>query len=153
MRNLARIGATLGVMAVVATATAGVASAAPPGFKVDVNHSTGALATSTWGDLSWSSSLRTVTIANRGVFMRAGECYSLSITGFQGATKVTEAFTDSDCATEGVNETWNWPFSLSLTATVPGGIDHVIIRLTDTGHDIKHYNNCYQSASVCQKNY
>ncbi len=61
MRTIARIGAALGITAVVATATAGVASAAPAGYQVDVDHSTGGLATSTWGDLSWSTSLRTVT--------------------------------------------------------------------------------------------
>ncbi|WP_410632722.1 hypothetical protein [Amycolatopsis sp. cmx-4-83] len=66
---------------------------------------------------------------------------------------MTPSFTDSGCADSGVNETWTYPNPLSLSTTVPGGIDHVIVRLTDTGHKIMHHANCYQSASVCQKNH
>lgn len=153
MRNLARIGTALGAAAVVATATAAVASAAPAGYTINVHHSSGALATALSGSLSWSTSLKTVTFTGN-LFVKAGECVTVTAVGYQGAAKVTGTyeFPGSDqkaCALDGVNVTE--PIgSHGLTATVPGGVDHVVIRLTDYDHEISHYANCYQNASVCQ---
>jgi hypothetical protein len=140
-------------MAAVATATAGAASAAPSGYTVNVHHSSGALATSLSGNLSWSTSLKTVTFTGT-VFVKAGECVTVTAVGYQGSAKVTGTYAypspgHKACALDGVNVTESIG-THSLTATVPGGIDHVVIRLTDYDHDISHYANCYQNASVCQ---
>ncbi|WIY00303.1 hypothetical protein QRX60_40615 [Amycolatopsis mongoliensis] len=154
MRNLARIGTALGAVAVLATATAGVASAAPSGFTVDVHHSSGALATALSGSLSWSTSSKTVTIGGTSLFVKAGECITVTATGYQGSTKVTDpyAFPGSNqkaCADQGVDVTGSIG-THGLTAKVPGGVEHVVIRLTDYDHQIGHYANCYRTASVCQ---
>ncbi|MEV4150562.1 hypothetical protein AB0J40_43400 [Amycolatopsis sp. NPDC049691] len=154
MRNLVRIAAALGTAAAMASATAGVASAAPSGFTVNVNHSSGTLATALSGSLSWSTSLKTVTIGDTSLFVKAGECITVTATGYQGSTKVTAPYEfpgsgQKACADQGVNVTGSIG-THGLTATVPGGVEHVVIRLTDFDHQISHYANCYRTASVCQ---
>lgn len=154
MRTIARIGTALGAAAIVATATAGVASAAPAGYTINVNHSTGALATSLSGDLGWSSSLKTVTFTGT-LFVKAGECITITAVGYQGSTAVTDPFVypspgHKACADQGVNVSGSIG-SHGLTAKVPGGVQRVLIRLTDVDHEIGHYANCFQNASVCQK--
>src|SRR5689334_21813763 len=105
MRNLVRIAATLGTAAALASATAGAASAAPAGYTINVHHSSGALATALSGSLSWSTSLKTVTFTGT-LFVKAGECVTVTAVGYQGAAKVTGTyeFPGSDqkaCALDG----------------------------------------------------
>ncbi|MFB9687448.1 hypothetical protein [Amycolatopsis plumensis] len=139
---------TLGLTAAAVTATAGVASAAPPGFTVNLNHSSGVPATAVSGKLAWSTSLKTVTVTGMTLFIRAGECADLTVAGFQGSTRVTDTALVQDCADVGVNETW--PFEpFGLTSSVPGWVEHVIVRLTDRNRQIGHYANCYRTASTC----
>jgi hypothetical protein len=66
-----------------------------------------------------------------------------------GATTRVATYPDDDlglCTHDGIDYG-----TLSLTTTVPGGIDHVVIRLTDVNHKISHYANCYRTASTCQQ--
>jgi hypothetical protein len=152
MRILARIGAALGTAAVVAVATTGVAAAAPSGFTVVVDHSTGGRAMAVTVTLSWSASGRTVTFGNVVHTISAGECASLTFAGFQGSTRVATYPEDMGLCPfpDGIDHGIRWG-NLSLTTSVPGGIDHVVIRLTDVNHVIGHYANCYRTASTCQK--
>ncbi|MEU8633974.1 hypothetical protein AB0C38_17505 [Amycolatopsis sp. NPDC048633] len=152
MRILARIGAALGIAALVAGATTGVAAAAPPGFTVVVNHSTGGRAMSVTATMSWSASARTVTFGHVTNLISADECANITLTGFQGSTRVA-TYPDDDlglCTHDGIDHGIDYG-TLSLTTTVPGGIDHVVIRLTDVNHKISHYANCYRTASTCQQ--
>lgn len=137
-------------MAAVAMVTAGVASAAPPSFTVNVNHSSGALATAVNGKLAWSTSLKTVTLSDTELFIKAGECVTLTARGYQGSTAVTPSFLFSRTCALGSNVTLPLE-NISLTASVPGGVEHVIIRLNDEDHDIHRYANCYRNASSCQQ--
>lgn len=127
----------------------GVASAAPAGFTVNVNHSTGALATSVSGKLAWSTSHRTVTLSDWGVFIRANECALVTMRGYQGSTPVTAPYQFGDCA-ESTDLPPIWKPPESITTTTPGGVQHVIIRLYDHWHEISHYANCYVTATTCQ---
>ncbi|MEV6626518.1 hypothetical protein AB0M83_41155 [Amycolatopsis sp. NPDC051106] len=151
MRILARIGAALGTAVVVTVATTGVAAAAPSGFTVVVNHSTGGRAMSATGTMSWSASARTVTFGHVTNVTSADECASLTLTGFQGSTRVA-TFPDELglCTHDSMDHGIDYG-TLTLTTDVPGGIDHVVIRLTDVNHVISHYANCYRTASTCQQ--
>jgi len=148
MRLFARIGTALIVMTVVAIGTAGVASAEPATFKVDVKHSSGVLATSTWGDISWSTSQRTVTISNSHLFVRSGEKAEVTWTAYQGQTQIGGGYVDKRDRVGLPNFTRNYePFT--LTSTVPGGIDRVDISLYDDGHNILRWGFCRFSQPRC----
>ncbi|WP_330275744.1 hypothetical protein OG205_08780 [Lentzea sp. NBC_00516] len=102
------------------------------------------------GNLSWTSSLKTVTLSNVRTFYKAGECATLRIGGYQGSNLVTEEFGfQLRCAsTSGdVTETFS-PFG--LTSGPPGGVQWVKIEITDDNHEITGYAYCYQSKSTCQ---
>lgn len=141
----------MGVVAALVTAIGGVASAAPARFAAAAVHSGGAGATGTsiTGALSWSTSLKTVTLSDVKVFIKAYECNSLLIGGYQGSTLVTQQYGwDLRCAgTSDAVETFT-PFS--LTSGPPGGVQWVKILITDESHVITGYAYCYQSQSSCQ---
>jgi hypothetical protein len=144
MRVLTRIALALGVVAAVAVTTAGVSSAAPAAFTVAVKHSSGTVATSLSGHMRWSTSLKTVTLTDMSLYVRSGEHATMTFGGYQGTTLVTPLFRlDDQHASTPVG-------GISLTASVPGGVQHVIIRLYDDQHVISEYANCFQAASVCQ---
>jgi hypothetical protein len=148
MRLFARIGTALMVMTAVAMGTAGVASAEPATFRVDVKHSTGGLAASTWGDISWSTSQRTVTISNARLFVRGGEKARVTWTAYQGSTQIGGGYVDELDQVGRPNFTRNYdPFH--LTSTVPGGIDRVDISLYDDGHIILSWGFCHFSRPSC----
>ena len=150
MRIFARIGMALTVMAAVAATTTGTASAgATMAYRVDVNHSSGTLATSSWGTLTWSTSGRTVTVTGAHFYVRGGELGHVTWVGYQGSVSVGNTWSD-DLDRRGLtNYTLDYaPFSLSTD--VAGGIDHVIIRVYDVEHQISGYANCYRGASTCQ---
>ncbi|QFZ20757.1 hypothetical protein [Saccharothrix syringae] len=152
IRRIVRSGTVVGVVVALVTATVGVASAAPARFAAAAVHSGGAGATGTsiTGALSWSTSLKTVTLSDVRTFLKAGECNSLLIGGYQGSTLVTQQYGwDLKCATPSgdVVETYT-PFS--LTSGPPGGVQWVRILITDESHVITGYAYCYQSQSSCQ---
>ncbi|MFC6089726.1 hypothetical protein ACFP3R_10625 [Saccharothrix lopnurensis] len=137
-------------MATLVTAMGGVASAAPARFAAAAVHAGGAGATGTsiTGALSWSTSLKTVTLSDVKTFIKAYECNSLLIGGYQGSTLVTQQYGwDLRCAgTTDARETFT-PFS--LTSGPPGGVQWVKILIKDETDVITGYAYCYQSQSSC----
>jgi hypothetical protein len=152
LTRFARFAAVAGAVVTLVTATSGVAAAAPPRFVAAAVHGGGAGATGTsiTGALSWSSSLKTVTLSDVKTFIKAGECNSLVIGGYQGSTLVTEQFGyNLRCAASSgdVREEFS-PFS--LTSGPAGGVQWVKITIKDENHLITGYAYCYQSKSSCQ---
>lgn len=141
VRIFARIGSMLSVVMVVAAGAVGVASAAPSNFTVNVNHSSGTLAMAISGNLSWSTSLRTVTFSNMQLYVRSGEHATVTWQAYQGDTLVDSLILEDGFSGPVVNS--------SLTSG-PGGIQRVIVRVYDVDHVINEYAHCYQTASVCQ---
>lgn len=142
MRTFARIGAVLAVVMAVVAGTTGAASAAPSGFTVNLYHSSGTLAMAISGNMSWSTSLRTVTFSNMQLYVRSGEVATVTWNAYQGDTVV-----DSKILS---NVGGSTPIANTSLTSGPGGVQRVIIRLYDVDHQINRYAHCYQVASVCQ---
>ncbi|MEU8636221.1 hypothetical protein AB0C38_29000 [Amycolatopsis sp. NPDC048633] len=150
MRRLATI---LGISAMLAAVTVGTAEASPTKFALAVVHGggTGATVGSLTGAMSWSSSLKTVTLSNVRLYVKAGECVHFEIAGRQGSTVVTDYLSyppqggqycpDSD---------FTWPFgTISLTADRAGGVEHVNFDMYDYWHDIHGWINCDRRDATC----
>ncbi|RSD19480.1 hypothetical protein [Amycolatopsis eburnea] len=118
----------MGTAAALTLAAAGAASAAPSVFVAKAVHSGGAGATavSATGSLDWSTSLKTVTLANVKLFVKGGECGHLLIAGYQNPIG-----------------------TVSQTAEVAGGIQELEVFAVDDSHDVTGYADCYQVSSVC----
>lgn len=145
MRSAARACAVLGIAAAVATGTAGVAAAAPSGFDVPVYHSSGTLVGRVQGNLTWSTSGRTVSFTSQQLYVRDGECVYLVYAGYQGNTLLVASDKLKACG-PGSGGSPN----VSLSTDVPGGIQHVIIELTDVAHGNKASDDCFKTESVCR---
>jgi hypothetical protein len=147
MRIFTRLGVVLMTMAALVTTTTGVASAAT-GYAVNVFHSSGALATSGNGNLTWSTSRRTVSVTTPSLYVRAGEWADVTWSGRQGNTQVTDTYwVGQDQRGKGAATVPITPFSMS-TAT-PGGITFVRITVRDIDHQIVRTADCYYYMSSC----
>lgn len=148
MRIFTRLGAVLLAMAVLVTTTAGVASAAT-GYAVNVNHSSGTLATSGNGNLTWSTSRRTVSVTTPSIYVRAGEWADMTWTGRQGNKAVTDMawIPAVDQRGKGAATVPIAPFS--LTTTTPGGIEFVRITVRDIEHQIVRTVDCRYNDTSC----
>ncbi|MFI5610227.1 hypothetical protein [Amycolatopsis sp. NPDC051903] len=153
MGKLARIGIGLGIAVTLAMGATGVASAAPSAFVAKAVHSGGAGATAATatGTLAWSSSLKTVTLANVKLFVKGGECAHVLIAGYQGSTVVTDPFRfpSSGCLRPAADHTY--PIgTVSQTAGVAGGIQDLEVFAIDDDHDVTGFADCYQAESTCR---
>ena len=153
IRQIARIGMIVGLAATLAATLTNTAAAAPTGFAAVAAHAggAGATATSSTGAMSWSTSLRTVTLTNVKFFVKGGECATLLMGGFQGGTLVTSTYRypASGSACPPANRTYPLG-TVTLTATVPGGVQDVFITATDDSHDVTGWADCYRTASSCE---
>ncbi|MFJ8957982.1 hypothetical protein ACIRG5_01275 [Lentzea sp. NPDC102401] len=148
MRILTRLGVALAAVTALVATTGGVASAATAGYYVAAKHSSGRVAASSGGDLTWSSSLRTVTISNAYFSVIAGEWGDVSWQGYQGNTEV-DSGTWKELDQRGLGgRTVNYkPFT--LTADVPGGITNVRITVRDIDHQVVAKVHCYYYMTSC----
>ncbi|MEU3646174.1 hypothetical protein AB0E59_22530 [Lentzea sp. NPDC034063] len=148
MRIFTRLGVTLLAMAALATTTAGVASAAPTGYAVNVFHSSGVLAASGNGNLAWSTSRRTVTVTTPSLGISAGEWADVELTGHQGNKTVTKPkWAQGDRRNKSSAVVQMGTFS--LTTTTPGGIEFVRITVRDIDHQIVRTVDCYYYEPYC----
>ncbi|MEU4247088.1 hypothetical protein AB0F15_06720 [Amycolatopsis sp. NPDC026612] len=155
------MGISMKVTAVAAAAAAAVLAgapaagaapatvAAPSGFDVSVHHASGTLVGRVQGNLSWSTSGRTVIFTNQQLYVRDGECVRGAYAGYQSNTRVTGIPGFETC------RPGSTPLpDLTLPTDVPGGIQHVIIDLTDVTHDpnggARASDDCWKSESVCR---
>ncbi|MEV6624583.1 hypothetical protein AB0M83_22390 [Amycolatopsis sp. NPDC051106] len=153
MRPFARLGTILGISAALVAATAVPAVASPAKFALAVVHGggTGATAGSLKGGMSWSASLKTVTLSEVTLFVKGGECIDFTIIGRQGSTVVTDG---GQYPPQGgqycpsADYTW-WFGTISLTANRPGGIEHVNFDMYDYWHHTQGYINCDRREAVC----
>ncbi len=141
-------------MTALVAATGTAALAAPASFVAHAVHAsgTGAVGAQATGSLSWSSSLKTVTITNVKFYVKGGECGSLAMTGWQGNTAVTSTYlypADGSDLCVASNTTVSLG-TVSLTAGVAGGVTDVFVGATDQTHKLLGYADCYQSASACE---
>lgn len=145
-RNPGRRGKAVAVVAAAAAAIvagAPVATAAPSGFEVIVRHSSGTIVGHLTGNLSWSTSGRTVTFSNQALTVKSGECVDVAYAGYQGNTRVTDiAEVRGACLTGTIGD-------FPLATDVPGGIQQVNITLTDVEHRNKASIACRKDQSVC----
>jgi hypothetical protein len=134
------------VLALAPTASAAVE--APAGFDVTVSHASGTLVARLQGNLAWSTSGRTVSFTGQQLFVKADECVHVAYAGYQSNTLVT-SFNEFNACGPGSGGFEN----RSISTDKPGGIQHVIIELTDTTHGApgaKASDDCWKSESVCR---
>jgi hypothetical protein len=152
MRIFTRLGVALvAVTALVSTAgvaAADVASAAAGTYKVNVNHSSGTLATSSQGNLTWSTSRRTVTISNASFYIKAGEWADVTWQGYQGNKLVHGGFWDAQDRRLDTGTTVSYA-PMSMSVDIPGGIEFVRIRVRDIYHEITSLKDCYYYMTTC----
>lgn len=147
MRIFTRLGVVLMAMAALVATTTGVASAAT-GYAVNVFHSSGTLATSGNGNLTWSTSRRTVSVTTPSLYVRAGEWADVTWSGRQGNSQVTDTYwVAEDRRGKGSYTVPIAPFAMS-TAT-PGGIEFVRITVRDIDHQIVRTADCYYYMTSC----
>jgi hypothetical protein len=116
---------------------------APAGFEVIVRHSSGTIVGHITGNLSWSTSGRTVTFSNQTLAVKTGECVDVAYAGYQGNTRVTGIWEiRGACLTGTIDD-------FPLATDVPGGIQQVNITLTDVDHRNKASVACRKDQSVC----
>jgi hypothetical protein len=134
--------AAAAVLTVAPTASATV-EMLPPGFGVDVHHSSGTLVGNLEGDLYWSTSYRTVSFSNQHFYVRPGECMYVVYAGYQNNNLVAKSPKYKECGRDGA-----WA-AKSISTDTPGGIQTVIIELTDVEHGNKASNNCWYGDLWC----
>ncbi|MFJ1767876.1 hypothetical protein ACIOD2_46670 [Amycolatopsis sp. NPDC088138] len=115
----------------------------PPGPWVEVYHSSGTLVGRLHGDMNWSASLRTVTFSPQDFYVRAGECVYVVYGGYQNNNLVAKSPKYKECGRDGA---WS---AKSISTDTPGGIQTVIIELTDVEHGNKASNNCWYGDLQC----
>jgi hypothetical protein len=136
---------TAAVLAGAPAATAGTATvAAPSSFDVPLYHSSGTLVARLQGQLAWSTSGRTVSFTGQQLYVRTGECVKLVYAGYQSNTLVAASDPVDFCEA-------SWLLGdRTLSTDKPGGIQHVIIELTDVAHGNKASGDCWKSESLCR---
>ncbi|WP_410643631.1 hypothetical protein [Amycolatopsis sp. lyj-346] len=133
--------AAAAVLTVAPTASATVE--VPPGFSVQVYHSSGTLVGSLSGDMFWSTSFRTVSFTNQHFYVRTGECMYVVYAGYQNNNLVAKSPKYKECGRDGA-----WA-SKTISTDTPGGVQTVIIELTDVEHGNKASNNCWYGDLWC----
>ncbi len=151
------MGISMKVTAVAAVAAAAVLAgapaagaapatvAAPSGFFVPLWHSTGTEVAEFSGAMSWSTSGRTVSFTDQHLYVKDGECVYIVYAGYQSNTLVAASDKIKACGPGN----GAWPDG-SLATDKPGGIQHVIIELTDVTHGNKASDDCWKSESECR---
>ncbi|RSD10304.1 hypothetical protein [Amycolatopsis eburnea] len=148
--NPSRRAKAAGVVATAAAALltgAPLASAAPAlaprNFEVILRHSSGTIVGHITGNLTWSTSGRTVTFSNQTLAVKTGECVDVAYAGYQGNTRVTQIWQLTDrCTSTPIAD-------FPLPTDVPGGILQVNISLTDVDHKNRESVACPKDQSVC----
>lgn len=112
---------------------------------------TGATAGALTGGMSWSSSLKTVTLSDVELTVRAGECINFRIDGRQGSVVVAGPRSyppaehgGSYCTDSG--DTWSFG-TIGLTADARGGIEYVDFDITDYTHTLYGWTVCDRDAA------
>ncbi|MEV6873340.1 hypothetical protein [Amycolatopsis sp. NPDC051128] len=155
MRRFARLATILGLSLTLATATVGSAEARPSRFAVAAVHSAGAGATAglLTGAMSWSTSLKTVTLSGVKLFVKGGECINFQVAGRRGSTIVTDIKRYPSSPSGGsycpaADYTYSFG-TISITADSPGGIEYVDFDIVDYWHSVHGWAVCDRDAAAC----
>jgi hypothetical protein len=149
-KSVARIGLTLAAVAALSAVTPNAATAAPRSFSAKVVHAggQGATAATASGKISWSASLKTVTLSDVRLWVKGGECIHFSFDGYQGGTIVADADYPNTGDYCPIGDVFYGIGTVSLTADRTGGISEADVHIYDS-HQITGYAWCGQRAATC----
>ncbi|MFI5585771.1 hypothetical protein ACIA5G_12105 [Amycolatopsis sp. NPDC051758] len=101
--------------------------------------------------MSWSSSLKTVTLSDVKLFVKGGECINFQLDGRQGSTIVAGIKRHPPrggnyCPSADYTYSFG---TIGLTADTTGGIEYVDFDITDYDHGVHGWAVCDRGAAAC----